>query len=107
MNIISGSLLSQDIYCFESVTNGCSILKDNFFYVHAHVRNGFYIFDLDCNVKHINSVDAKRCKLSDDNSTYTWHCHLGHVGVKRMKKLDVYERLYSYRQCWASKCRGL
>jgi hypothetical protein len=32
-------------------------------------------------------VDAKRCKLSDDNTTFMWHCRLGHVGVKRMKKL--------------------
>jgi hypothetical protein len=32
-------------------------------------------------------VDAKRCKLSDDNTTYTWHCRLGHVGIKCMKKL--------------------
>jgi hypothetical protein len=55
--------------------------------VHAPVCDGLYILDLDCNVTHINSVDAKRCKLSDDNTTYTWHCRLGHVGVKRMKKL--------------------
>jgi hypothetical protein len=32
-------------------------------------------------------VDVKRCKHSDDNATYTWHCCLGHVGVKRIKKL--------------------
>jgi hypothetical protein len=50
-------------------------------------RDGLYILDLDCNEAHINSVDAKRCKLSDDNTTYMWRCRLGHVGVKRMKKL--------------------
>jgi hypothetical protein len=48
------------------------------------IRDGLYILDL---VTHINSVDAKRCKHSDDNATYTWHCRLGHVGVKCMKKL--------------------
>jgi hypothetical protein len=31
-------------------------------------------------------VEAKRCKHNDDNATYTWHCRLGHVGVKRMKE---------------------
>jgi hypothetical protein len=62
-------------------------LKDNIFYVHAPDHDGLYILDLDCNETHINSVDAKRCKLSDDNITYTWHCRLGHVGVKCMKKL--------------------
>jgi hypothetical protein len=87
MNIISGSQLSQDGYHFESVTNGCSISKDNIFYVYTPVCEGLYILDLDCNVTHINSADAKRCKLSDDNSMYTWHCRLGHVGVKHMKKL--------------------
>jgi hypothetical protein len=29
-------------------------------------------------------VDVKRCKHSNDN---IWHCRLGHIGVKRMKKL--------------------
>jgi hypothetical protein len=87
MNIVSGSRLSRDGYHFESVTNSCSISKDGVFYIHAPVRDGLYILDLECNVTHINNVDAKRCKLSDDNTTYTWHCYLGHVGVKRMKKL--------------------
>jgi hypothetical protein len=50
-------------------------------------HDGLYILDLDCNETYINSVDANRCKLSDDNTTFMWHCHLGHVGVKRMKKL--------------------
>jgi hypothetical protein len=50
-------------------------------------RDGLYILDFDCNETYINSVDAKRCKLSDDNTMYTWYCRLGHVGIKRMKKL--------------------
>jgi hypothetical protein len=61
--------------------------KDGVLYVHARVHDGLYILDLEFYVTLINSVDAKRCKLSDDNTTYTWHCHLGHVGVKHMKKL--------------------
>jgi hypothetical protein len=48
-----------------------------------------YIFWIVIVMLHIsNSVDAKRCKLSDDNTTYTWHCCLGHVGIKQMKKLQ-------------------
>jgi transposase InsO family protein len=31
----------------------------------------------------------KICKHSDDNAMYTWHCLLGHVGVKCMKKLHA------------------
>jgi hypothetical protein len=87
MNIISGSRMSRDGYFFKSITNGCSIYKDDIFYVHAPDRDGLYILDLDCNRTHINSVDTKRCKLSDDNAMYMWHCRLGHVGVKRMKNL--------------------
>ena len=26
---------------------------------------------------------------NDDNTTYMWHCRLGHIGVKRMKKLHT------------------
>ena len=29
----------------------------------------------------------KRCKVNNDSATYLWHCRLGHIGVKRMKKL--------------------
>jgi hypothetical protein len=50
-------------------------------------HDGLYVLDLDCNETHINIVDAKRCNLSDDNTTFMWHCRLGHVGVKHMKKL--------------------
>ena len=33
--------------------------------------------------------DAKRCKVDNDSATYLWHCHLGHIGVKCMKKLHA------------------
>jgi hypothetical protein len=38
-------------------------------------------------VTYVNSVEAKRCKHSDDKAIYMWHCCLGHVGVKHMEKL--------------------
>ena len=36
---------------------------------------------------HIHNIEVKRCKVDSDNPTYLWHCRLGHIGVKRMKKL--------------------
>ena len=36
-----------------------------------------------------HNIDAKRCKVDNDSATYLWHCHLRHIGVKRMKKLNV------------------
>ena len=43
--------------------------------------------DLDRSDTHIHNIDAKRCKVNNDSATYLWHCRLGHIGVKRMKKL--------------------
>ena len=34
-------------------------------------------------------LKAKRCKVNNDSATYLWHCRLGHIGVKRMKKLHA------------------
>jgi hypothetical protein len=92
MSIVSGCRLSRDGYYFESITTGCSIFKDNIFYVHAPNRDGLYILDLYCNETHINSVDANRCNLSDDIIPRTCGIvgvipRLGHVGIKHMKKL--------------------
>ena len=43
--------------------------------------------DLDRSDTHIHNIDAKRCKVDNDSATYLWHYRLGHIGVKRMKKL--------------------
>ena len=45
------------------------------------------MLDLDRSDTHIYNIDAKRCKVDNDSATYLWHCHLGHIGAKRMKKL--------------------
>ena len=53
------------------------------------------MLDLDRSDTHIHKIDAKRCKVDNDSATYLWHCRLGHIGVKRMKKLHKYELLES------------
>ena len=45
------------------------------------------LLDLDRSDTHIHNIDAKRCKVDNDSATSLWHCRLGHIGVKRMKKL--------------------
>ena len=45
--------------------------------------------NLDRSDTHIHNIDAKRCKVDNDSATYLWHCHLGHIGEKRMKKLHA------------------
>src|SRR5664279_884136 len=85
-NIISGYCILQDGYSFKSENKGCSIYKNNIFYAHAPVRGGLFMLDLEGET-HIHNTDAKRWKSNDLNTTYLWHCRLGHIGHKRMKKL--------------------
>ena len=87
MNIISGSCLMRDGYSFKSENNGCSIYMSNFLYGHAPLMSGLFLLNLDSSDTHIHSIEAKRYKFNNDSATYLWHYHLGHIGVKRMKKL--------------------
>ena len=57
------------------------------FYGHTFNING--LLNLDRSDTHIHNIDAKRCKVDNDSATYLWHCCLGHIGVKRMKKLHA------------------
>jgi hypothetical protein len=60
---------------------------NNIFYGHVSIVNGLFLLNLESNETHIHNIGAKRCKVDSDNPTYLWHCHLGHIGVKCMKKL--------------------
>jgi len=96
MNIVSGSRLMQDGYSFKSENNGCSIYMRDMFYGHAPLVNGLFLFNLERDVTHIHSVNAKRCKVDNDSPTYLWHCRLDHIGVKRMKssmQMDFWSHL--------------
>ena len=60
---------------------------------------------------HVHNIDAKRCRVGNDSTTFLWHCHLGHIGVKRMKKLHIdgllesldYESLGTCEPCLMGK----
>ena len=54
---------------------------------HTPKVNG--LLNLDRSDTYIHNIEAKRCKVNNDSATYLWHCHLGHIGVKRMKKLHA------------------
>ena len=45
------------------------------------------LLDLDRSDTHIHNIEAKRCNVNNDSATYLRHCYLGHIGVKRMKKV--------------------
>ena len=79
------------------------------FYGHTPNVNG--LLNLDRSDTHIHDIDAKRCKVDNDSATYLWHCRLGHIGVKRMKKLHTdgflesldYESLDACEPCLMGK----
>ena len=56
------------------------------FGLHAPLMNGLFFLNLDRSDTHI---DAKGCKVDNDSATYLWHCCLGHIDVKCMKKLHA------------------
>ena len=64
---------------------------------HTSKANG--LLNLDRSDTHIHNIDAKRCKVDNDSATYLWHCRLGHIGVKRMKKLHANGLLESLDTC--------
>ena len=67
--------------------------------------------DLDRSDTHIHNIETKRCKVNNDSATYSWHCRLGHIGVKRMKKLHAdgllesldYESVHACEPCLMGK----
>ena len=69
------------------------------------------LLNLDCSDIHIDNIDAKRCKVNNDSATSLWHCRLGHIGVKRMKKFHAdgllesldYESLDACEPCLMGK----
>ena len=82
-----GSCLLQYSYSFKSKNNCCSIYMNKAFYGHTLNVNG--LLNLDLSDTHIHNIEAKRFKVNNDSANYLWHCRLGHIGVKRMKKLHA------------------
>ena len=98
------SCLLQYSYSFKSKNNGCSIYMNKTFYGHTLNING--LLNLDRSDTHIHNIKAKRCKVNNDSATYMWHCRLGHIGVKRMKKLHadgIFESLDACEPCLMGK----
>ena len=54
---------------------------------YGYTPNENSLLDLDRSDTHNHNNETKRCKVNNDSATYLWHCRLGHIGVKRMKKL--------------------
>ena len=55
--------------------------------LYGYTPNENSSLDLDHSDTHNHNIETKRCKVNNDSATYLWHCRLGHIGVKRMKKI--------------------
>ena len=73
-----GLCLSQYGYSSKE-NNGYSVYLNNTFNGLAPKMS---LLNLDHGDTHVRTK-------SNDNTTYLWHCHLSHIGIKRMKKLHV------------------
>ena len=63
------------------------------------MKSGLFLLDLDPSDTYIHNIEAKRCMVDNDSATYLWHCHLGHIGVKRINKLHSDGLLESLGAC--------
>ena len=86
MNMIRSCLLQYG-YSFKIENNFYSVYMNKTFYGHTPNVNG--LLNLDRSDTHIHNIDGKRCKLDNASANYLWHCRLGHIRVKRMKKLHT------------------
>ena len=77
----------------------------------GHTPKLYGLLNLDHSDTHIHNIEAKRCKVNNDSATYLWRCRLGHIAVKRMKKLHAdgilesldYESLDACEPCLMGK----
>ncbi|GJY30113.1 zinc finger, CCHC-type containing protein [Tanacetum coccineum] len=88
--VVSISCLVENGYIHTFTNYGIFVLKDNVFYFNAIPHDGIYEIDMHNlypNVSSTFNVSNKRVEYSLDSS-YQWHCHLGHINKKRMDKLQ-------------------
>ena len=71
-------------YSFKLENNGYSVYMNDTFHGHAPYVNGS--LNLDRGNTHVH---AKGCRVNNDSTTFSWHCRLGHIVVKHMKKLHA------------------
>ncbi|XP_070039071.1 uncharacterized protein [Nicotiana tomentosiformis] len=86
-NIISTSMLDKRRFHINIGNGICSIHYDNDLYVNDYLQHDVYVLPNvnEDSIMHVSSLKKKR----DDqvNHIYLWHCRLGHIGEKRIKKL--------------------
>ena len=83
-NIISVSILDNAGFEFKIMNKTLTFSFDRLCYGTAKSVNGIYVLDLTPEVYH---VENKKLKSGDPGLSYLWHCRLGHINEKRIKRL--------------------
>ncbi|GJS15307.1 zinc finger, CCHC-type containing protein [Tanacetum coccineum] len=87
--VVSISRLVNNGYIHTFTNYGISVSKDNVFYFNAIPCDGIYEVDMHnlyLNDSSMYNVSNKRAKHALESS-YLWHCRLGHINKERMDKL--------------------
>jgi GAG-pre-integrase domain len=82
-NIISISCQEMNGFSFVIKDNDCSIYIYELYYGSSFMMNVLYMLKINKSVFNIN----KRLKTSHENMTFMWHCRIGHINEKHIKKL--------------------
>ncbi|GJR05918.1 retrotransposon protein, putative, ty1-copia subclass [Tanacetum coccineum] len=78
-------------FLYKFTNNGAiSVSKDNVFYFNVIPRDGIFEIDMHNHVSNERSIYTCSNKKSKHNldSTFLWHCRLGHINKKRIAKLQ-------------------
>ncbi|GJV90121.1 zinc finger, CCHC-type containing protein [Tanacetum coccineum] len=105
---VSISCLVENGYIHTFTNYGISVSKDNVFYFNAIPHDGIYEIDMHNlypNVSYTFNVSNKRVKYYLDSS-YLWHCRLGHINKKRMDKLQRDGILHPTHDESLKKCKS-
>ena len=87
-NIVSIPILTKCNYEFHFINNKCNIYYLNKFFGIALNVNGLYVLQMNENHnKELNTITTKRPR-DNPNSKFLWHLRLGHIGDKRISKLE-------------------
>ncbi|GJW78055.1 retrotransposon protein, putative, ty1-copia subclass, partial [Tanacetum coccineum] len=106
--VVSISRLVKNGYIHTFTNYGISVSKHNVFYFNKIPHDGIYETDMHNlypNVSSTFNVSNKRVKYSLDSS-YLWHCRLGHINKKRMDKLQHDGILQSTHDESLEKCKS-
>nr|GEV83443.1 hypothetical protein [Tanacetum cinerariifolium]GEW21948.1 hypothetical protein [Tanacetum cinerariifolium] len=106
--VVSISRLVENGYIYTFTNYGISVSKENVFNFNAIPHDGIYeihMQNLYPNDSSTFNVSNKKVKYSLDSS-YLWHCRLGHINNKRMDKLQRDEILHPTHDESLEKCKS-